>query len=116
MPKFEKGPDARRGKGGKRSHAGRKPDLFKAKCAELACSAKFFEFAKDVFANKDVEPRLTKDGDVITMPASVEAKTYLWDKLAEWGFGKALKVQALDKDGNPAAGGAYSIVVVEKSG
>ena len=80
--------------GGVRPNSGRKAQGFQKKCAELAVSPKFFEFAKSVFNRDKVEPRLTKDGEVIYLEASVGDMVYLWEKLAAYGFGKPIDFDA----------------------
>ena len=67
---------------------------FQRKCAELAISPKFFAFAKSVFNRDKVEPRLTKDGEVVYLEASVGDMVYLWEKLASYGFGKPVEFDA----------------------
>lgn len=79
------------GHGGFRRNAGRKAEGFRKKCAELAISPKFFSFAKQVFDRDKVEPRLTKDGEVVYLEASVGDMVYLWEKLAAYGFGKPME-------------------------
>jgi len=81
-----------RGHGGVREGSGRKPDWFKEKCADLACSPKFFTFAEKVFNGELVEPKITKEGLGIYMEASVGDKVYLWEKLAAYGFGKPTEI------------------------
>jgi len=76
--------------GGVRANSGRKAESFRRKCSELAASPKFFEFAKQVFNRDKVEPRLTKDGSVIYLEASVGDMVFLWEKLAQYGFGKPI--------------------------
>lgn len=78
--------------GGAREGAGRKPDWFREKCATLASSPKFFEFAEKVFNGDLVEPKITKEGRGIYMEASVSSKIYLWEKLAAYGFGKPTEI------------------------
>lgn len=73
--------------GGYRKNAGRKTDEFKKKCAELCGSPRFFSWAKKVFDGDDVEPRID-GGRVIMIPASVDSRMHLWEKLAAYGFGK----------------------------
>ncbi len=81
-------PDPSTNHGGPRRGSGRKAESFRTRCAELALSPKFFAFAKKVFDREQVEPRLTKDGDVIYLEASVGDMVYLWEKLSAYGFGK----------------------------
>lgn len=102
--------------GGKRKNAGRKPDEFREKCAELANSPKFFIWAKEVFDGKEVECRLTKTGDLVYFPASTGDRVYLWEKLAAYGFGKATEEGANDpKDSVKNAEAAYAILkILEK--
>ncbi len=57
--------------GGSRRGAGRKADCFRKRCAELAMSPKFFAFAEKVFNSERTEPRLTKEGTVVYLEASV---------------------------------------------
>ena len=82
-----------KGHGGVRANSGRKAESFRKRCAELAGSPKFFSFAQKVFNREAVEPRLTKDGEVIYIEASVGDMVYLWEKLAAYGFGKPDIVQ-----------------------
>lgn len=76
--------------GGVRPNSGRKAESFRRKCSELAASPKFFEFAKKVFNRDKVEPRLTKDGTIVYLEASVGDMVFLWEKLAQYGFGKPI--------------------------
>jgi hypothetical protein len=76
------------GRGGPREGSGAKPDWFKNRCRELACHWRFFEFAERVFEGAPVEPRTTSTGGIIFTEASVAHKVYLWEKLANYGFGK----------------------------
>lgn len=82
------------GRGGYREGAGAKPDWFKARCRELACSRAFFKFANRVFEGDPIEPRLTKTGVIFT-EASTHDKVYLWEKLAGYGFGKPISVEPM---------------------
>lgn len=81
------------GRGGYREGAGAKPDWFKKRCRELACSRAFFKFAERVFEGDPIEPRLTKTGVIFT-EASTHDKVYLWEKLAGYGFGKPVSLEA----------------------
>lgn len=92
---FEKGNKAARG--GARPGAGRKTDLFKKKCAELANSPHFFGWAKKVFKGEAVEPHVGQDG-VTHTEASVSSRTNLWGKLADHGHGKSVSVLDMDTD------------------
>lgn len=76
------------GWGGPRENSGRKAKAFRKVCSELANSPKFFEFAKKVFNREKLEPRVTKDGEVIYIEPSIGDMVYLWEKLAAYGFGK----------------------------
>ena len=80
------------GRGGYREGAGAKPDWFKKRCRELACSSAFFRFAERVFEGDPIEPRLTKTGVIFT-EASTHDKVYLWEKLAGYGFGKPVSLE-----------------------
>jgi hypothetical protein len=73
--------------GGFREGAGRKPEWFKNKCAQLASSRAFFSFAIKVFKGQNVEPRVTRTGIIYT-EASVGDKVYLWEKLSAYAYGK----------------------------
>ena len=75
------------GTGGKREGSGRKPSEFLAKCRELAGSKEFLGWAHDVLVGKPVETKATMTG-VVKVPASTGDRTYLWEKLAAYGFGK----------------------------
>lgn len=88
--------------GGKREGAGRKPDEFKAKCAELASNAKFLRWAEDVLTGEKVEFAVDKLGAVVPIPADVNQRTYLWEKLAAYGYGKP--AQAINLGGNVRIG------------
>lgn len=77
--------------GGKRKNAGRKPDLFREKCRALANSPKFFKYADEVFAGDEVVPHATANG-VVHTSATPNERTYLWDKLAEYGHGKKVEI------------------------
>lgn len=90
------------GRGGKREGAGRKPDAFKQKCAELAENPKFFEWAKTVLEGDYQETKVTKEGAVINIPVSVYDRKELWKDLAAYGFGKPVQTTELTgENGGP---------------
>lgn len=74
--------------GGARKNAGRKSDGFRKKCATLADSPKFFEWARQVFDGEAVDCRLDKNGQKVYLEVSTGDRVYLWEKLAAYGFGR----------------------------
>lgn len=79
--------------GGAREGSGAKPEWFKARCRALASSRHFFTFAEKVFMGDPVEPRITRTGIIYT-EASAHDKVFLWEKLANYGFGKPVNLEA----------------------
>lgn len=72
------------GHGGARANSGPKPSWFKEEMEELikTLSPDFAQFAKDVFQNAEIEPRVTKQGLIYTH-ASVHDKTVLFATIAK---------------------------------
>src|ERR1051326_6542083 len=104
MPRkpFKPGPDDRRGKGGARPGAGRKPDAFKAKLREIAGSPKALKFLKDAIEGERVDARMV-EGAWIWAPASAGTRAQIWESVHDRGFGKPVSLLEMqDQDGNVA--------------
>lgn len=91
MP-FEKG--HKFAKGGKREGAGRQPDWFRKRCAEIVEKKKLVEFIGRVAAGEEVESKLSKDGDVVELPVSIHDRLYASEMLFDRGFGKPIATAA----------------------
>lgn len=76
------------GTGGKREGSGRKPSEFLEKCRDASRNPKFFDWANKALAGDNTEVKINPDGERIMVPATAGDRTYLWEKLAAYGFGK----------------------------
>ena len=85
------------GSGGKRKGAGRKPDLFRRRCAEFSNSATWWKFVREVFANEPIDPKMV-GRETVLVRASVTDKTHLWEKIAAYGFDRPA-MRIADADG-----------------
>lgn len=90
------------GSGGKRNGAGRPAGWVREKCAEIVDKAKLIEFLGRVAEGKEKDHRMTKDGAVIEVPASIHDRTESAMYLIDQAGGKAPQAMKLtDEDGNP---------------
>lgn len=90
------------GTGGKREGSGRKPSEFLEKCRDASRNPKFFDWANRALAGDNTEVKINPDGERIMVPATAGDRTYLWEKLAAYGFGKPMQaVELSGKDGGP---------------
>ena len=92
------------GSGGKRKGAGRTPGWVREKCAKIVEKSELVEFLGRVAEGKEKDHRMTKEGIVIEVPASIhdraEAAMYLIDQAG----GKAPQAMQLqDEDGQPVS-------------
>lgn len=105
-------PPEKRGKGGKRKGAGRKPDWFKAKMVEIGTSQKAIKFLQSVINGEPVEEKkiLVIGQEPITVweSASVDARVRAWNAVMDRGLGKPS--QALEVGG--VGGGPLTIQLV----
>ncbi len=99
MPRFEPGPDARRGRGGRRPGAGRKPDKFKAKLRQIASSPAALKFLQDAIEGKEVDVRVV-DKCQVQGPAPAATRAAIWESVHDRGFGKPVSLLEMkDEDG-----------------
>lgn len=87
MP-FEKG--NKLGSGGRREGAGRQPDWFRKRCAEIIEKKKLVEFVGRVAAGEEVEHKVTKDGDIVEVAVSAHDRLMACEMLFDRGFGKPI--------------------------
>lgn len=86
---FKKGPDAGRGKGGKREGSGRPADWFRKKCERIMERGKLMEFVADVAKGEPVGRFVTEAGVIVEVPASVKDRLRAVEWLADRAFGKS---------------------------
>lgn len=88
------------GKGGARKGAGAKPKKFKTWCKRLVNDKNRQRVMEDILDGKEVEVRLTKDGDKVTMPAPAAVRADVFFELADRAEGKPVSLLEMkDEDG-----------------
>lgn len=93
---FQNGPDDRRGKGGYRKGAGRKPDWFKRKMEEIAGNGEAIKFLRDMVSGKIKDFVVHgADGRLIEVPVTAVHRLKAWAEAADRGFGKAAQALAI---------------------
>lgn len=78
----------KRGSGGPRPNSGRKPDWFRAMCAKIIDQKELVQFVGRVASGEESDHRLSKDGDVVEIPASIHDRLYASEMLFDRGYGK----------------------------
>lgn len=112
---FQKGPDERRGHGGARPGAGRKPNWFKEQCAEIFDRARALEYIEKVITDVKVKPHVTMSGETVMTTADVKEHLMAIEMLKEWAHGKSpLPLRATD--GNDADVGGVILLPVQAAG
>lgn len=80
-------------KGGARANSGRIKNWFRARCAQIIQDKKLVEFVARVANGEESDHKVSKDGDVIEMPASVHDRLYACEMLFDRGFGKPVPME-----------------------
>lgn len=80
--------------------AGRKPDWLKEKCANLVEDCDVLGFLSRVVEGKEFDHKVTKDGDIIEVEASIHDRLDAARELLDRGFGKSAQVLSSDPE-NP---------------
>lgn len=97
MAKFTKGHKMSQNQKGKPKQ-GRPPKWFKDRCAKIATSYTALKFMEDCLEGKDVDIKVTKDGDVLTVAPGASVRLHAWAELADRGYGKAAQSVELSGD------------------
>ena len=87
------------GTGGARENAGRKTDEFKEMCRRVSDSPKFFAWAKRVIDGEIMERRITRDGEIVSVPVSVSDRMMVWEKISAYPHGKPAQALGVQGDG-----------------
>ena len=106
--RFKRGYDPRRGPGGFRAGAGRKPDWLKMACRRVmeegGDDLGRIAFLAAVVRGEKVKPVSTMQG-IVMSECGPREKMEALDRLKEWGYGKTpLPIRATDEDGKTVGG------------
>lgn len=115
MGQFQKG--HKFAKGGARPGSGAKPKKFKTWCKRLVNDRNRQKVIEDILDGKDMEVRLTKDGEKVMMPAPTAVRADVFFELADRAEGKPVSLLEMkDEDGNPMALHAVVVLPSEDQG